>query len=161
MDPPAGNSTSRLFSSGWTASVPSATGSSALEEKLTAALARVESQLHAMQAQLQRTEASAYATQQLSETRWNWLVYIIVSELLPRCQDFRYFFESIVPALMAGVNPFYPAGPPTPQPVRQLEVLARPQYNLDDVAEYLWSHYCTLPSWQRPLDETAPVFHTA
>ena len=62
---------------------------------------------------------------------------------------------------MAGVNPFYPAGPPTPQPTRPLEVLARPQNNLDDVAAYLWSRNCTLPTWQRPLDETAPVFHTA
>merc|ERR1712176_518205 len=113
------------------------------------------------QAAQQRAEATAQAAQQVSETRWNWLVSIIVSEFLPRCQDFRYFFESIVPAMAAGVNPVYPDGPPAPQPTRQLEVWTRPQYDLDDVAEFLWSNYCTLPSWQRPLNEMAPVFHTA
>ena len=47
-----------------------------------------------------------------------------------------------MPTLTARVNPVYPDGPPTPLPARQLEVLARLRFNIDDIMEDgVWDWY--------------------
>ena len=80
-------------------------------------LARMEEKLQPMEAQQQ-------ARQQEAETFQNWLVSVMVSVLLPLGQNFQYFYESFVPVLMAKVNPYYPDGPPVPEPTRQCSVMA-------------------------------------
>ena len=89
------------------------------------------------------------------------MISSILSVLLPLAQDSRHFHESVVPDLMARVDPYYPDGPPAPAPPRPLEVMARPEFTLDDVASETWRTNCSLPSRYRDLSENAPVFYTA
>ena len=67
-----------------------------------------------MEGQLQRMEARQQARQQEAETFQNWLVSVMVFVLLPLGQNFQYFYKSVMPVLMARVNPHFPDGLPVP-----------------------------------------------
>ena len=85
----------------------------------------------------------------------------MVSVLLPLGQNFQYFFESVMPVLMARVNPHFPDGPPILEPTRQCSIMACPQYSLDDVMAVIWATDCTMSSAFYDLSWNTSVFYTA